>query len=183
MKKNSIIIRETQCKDIGDILNVESIAFGNEKEAELVKDLLEDPSAQPVLSLLAFDNENAIGHILFTKTSLKSKNSINTTILAPLAVIPEFQNQGVGGMLIEEGLKRLSKSGVEIVFVLGHPRYYPRYGFSPAGCQGFEAPYHIPEEHAGAWMLQTLGDYTIGENVFEKVVCAVALDKPEYWRE
>jgi predicted N-acetyltransferase YhbS len=72
--------------------------------------------------------------------------------------------------------------GVELVFVLGHPGYYPRFGFKPAGVLGFEAPYPIPEKHADAWMVRELRAGIIG-SVRGKVVCADTLSRPEYWRE
>jgi putative acetyltransferase len=121
---------------------------------------------------------------LFTKISLAGeRGNTSAAILAPLAVLPDFQNQGIGGRLIDKGLKLLSESGVELVFVLGHPEYYPKHGFKqPAGALGFEAPYPIPDEHADAWMVQELRPNVIG-NVSGKVVCANALQKPEHWRE
>ena len=77
---------------------------------------------------------------------LESTESVSVRILAPLAVLPEAQSTGIGGQLIKEGLNQLKKSGVDLVFVLGHPDYYPRSGFTTAGVLGYEAPYPIPEE-------------------------------------
>lgn len=177
-------IREASDLDLKDVLNVERLAFGQDDEAELVRNLLSDPSAKPILSLLAFKDDVAVGHILFTTAYLT--NGQNTTnaiaLLAPLAVVPHAQRQGIGGKLIERGLKLLSKSSVDLVFVLGYPEYYSQHGFKPAGCLGFEAPYPIPQEHADAWMVQALLPEVIG-SVFGKVICADALNKPEYWRE
>ena len=137
----------------------------------------------PLLSLLAEDNERAIGHILFTKAQIaNSTEAVSAVILAPLAVIPEEQSHGIGGQLIKEGLRRLSESGVELVFVLGHPEYYPRYGFKPAGALGFEAPYPIHDEHTNAWMVQALRPGVLGR-VSGRVICADALNHPEHWRE
>jgi len=176
-------VREAIDSDLNDVLSVEKEAFGYEKEANLVKDLLSDPSASPLYSLLAFNNDRAVGHVLFTSARLEgTQNNASISLLAPLAVIPDFQKQGVGGKLIERGLKHLANSGVNLVFVLGHPDYYPRFGFKPAGVQGFEAPYPIPEEHANAWMVQELHPGVIG-NVSGKVRCADMLNKPEHWRE
>ena len=76
----------------------------------------------------------------------------------------------------------MSETGVELVFVLGHPEYYPRHGFKPAGVHGFEAPYPIPDKHANAWMVQELHPGVIG-NVNGKVICADMLNQPEHWRE
>lgn len=176
-------IREAVDADLNAVLQIERLAFGYEKEADLVRDLLHDFSAKPVLSLLAFQKNRALGHILFTTAQLSSsQGSASIVILAPLAIVPDAQKQGIGGKLIEKGLEHLSKSGVDLVFVLGHPEYYPRYGFKPAGGLGFEAPYPIPDVHANAWMVQALRLGVIG-SVSGKVICADALNKPEHWRE
>jgi len=180
---NEPLIREAVKTDLNDVLQIERLAFGYEKEADLVRELLHDPSAKPVLSLLAFQKDRAVGHILFTKAQLSgSQDSASIVILAPLATVPDAQKQGIGGKLIEQGLELLSTSGVDLVFVLGHPEYYPRYGFKPAGNLGFEAPYPIPDVHANAWMVQALRSGVIG-SVSGKVICADALNKPEHWRE
>jgi putative acetyltransferase len=180
---NEPLIREAVETDLNDVLQIERLAFGYEKEADLVRELLHDPSAKPVLSLLAFQKDRAVGHILFTKAQLSgSQDSASIVILAPLATVPDAQKQGIGGKLIEQGLELLSTSGVDLVFVLGHPEYYPRYGFKPAGNLGFEAPYPIPDVHANAWMVQALRSGVIG-SVSGKVICADALNKPEHWRE
>ena len=176
-------IRETTKTDLDNIFKVEKRAFGQDEEADLVKDLLSDATAQPLCSLLAFDGDRAVGHILFTAAKLEnSPQSAVVSILAPLAVIPGYQKQGIGGQLIERGLQLLTGSGVELVFVLGHPEYYPRHGFKPAGVLGFEAPYPIPDKDADAWMVQELQPGVIGR-ISGKVRCAEMMDKPEYWRE
>jgi len=174
-------IREALDSDIDDVLFVERAAFGHNEEAELVRDLLDDASARPVLSLLAFEDDRAVGHILFTAVRLTQTQN-KAAILAPLAIVPDSQKHGIGGKLIERGLQLLSKSGIDLVFVLGHPEYYTRHGFEPAGRLGFEAPYPIPDEHAEAWMVQALRPNVIG-SVSGKVICADALNKPEYWIE
>ncbi|WP_027709442.1 GNAT family N-acetyltransferase [Zooshikella ganghwensis] len=176
-------IRESTDSDLADIINIHTEAFANDKEAELVVNLFNDQSAQPILSLLACVGDIAVGHILFTTCRLPcTVQKVSSVLLAPLAVIPSHQQQGVGGKLIKQGLETLSDRGADLVFVLGHPSYYPRYGFFPAGCQGLHAPYPIPEQHADAWMVQSLKPGILG-SVEAKVVCADALDRPEYWRE
>ncbi|NQU86117.1 MAG: N-acetyltransferase, partial [Mariniphaga sp.] len=132
MNIKNIQIRKTVKSDFNDIMEVEKLAFGYDKEAELVAQLLENKTATPILSLLAFSKNEAVGHILFTKVMLEgNNNSPLMHILAPLAVKPGFQKKGIGGLLIKEGLKILKEMGAEIVFVLGHMDYYPRYGFIP----------------------------------------------------
>ncbi len=176
-------IRETQSSDLSDILKVHNLAFGRDEIETLVKDLLDDSSAEPILSLIAVDDDQPLGHILFTKAHLDDSDSKSVIrILAPLAVVPDAQGQGVGEKIIREGLGQLSDSDVDLVFVLGHPSYYPRRGFEPAGRLGLDAPYPIPEKNADAWMVQALRPGVLG-SVSGTVKCAVALDKPEYWRE
>jgi putative acetyltransferase len=179
-----ILIRETGIKDFNDIMQVEEQAFGYDKEAKLTADLLKDKTAEPILSLLAFHMNKAVGHILFTRVHINKISSQPLLhILAPLAIKPEYQKQGIGGMLIIDGLKRLKEMGSELVFVLGHTDYYPKFGFIPnADKIGFSAPYPIPDEYANAWMVQSLN--TKGLSVSKgQVICAKELDKLEHWRE
>lgn len=161
-------------------------AFGAEEGppiVELIADLLVDPSAQPVLSLVASNGENVVGHVLFSRVTVESfPSKVSAAILAPLAVHPDFQSRGIGGRLINDGLRRLADAGVDLVFVLGHPGYYPRFGFVEAGAKGFEAPYPIQEVNAPAWMVQELRPGVIG-CARGRVVCADTLMDPKYWRE
>lgn len=162
-------------------------AFGQEKGpeiAELADDLFDDKTAMPLLSLIAEENNQIVGHILFTKvTVLGAPDNFSAQILAPLAVDPDKQGQGVGAKLMKEGLKRLADNGVDLVFVLGHPTYYPRAGFiNDALSLGYEAPYPIPQEHADAWMVQELSCDIIGK-VKGKIKCADILSQPQHWRE
>lgn len=185
MTKINIQIRETNSNDFNDIMLVEERAFGYIKEAQLTADLLKDNTAEPILSLLAFNGKEAIGHILFTRVYLNEMNIKQPLmhILAPLAVIPEYQKQGIGGLLIKEGLRILMEWGTEIVFVLGHMDYYPKFGFIPDAKKiGFTAPYPIPSEYANAWMVQSLNPKGF---VIDKgnVICSNELNKPEHWRE
>jgi predicted N-acetyltransferase YhbS len=179
-------IRKTTQTDIETVLDIHNKAFGGDKGpeiAKLVDGLLTDQTAMPLLSLIAFNNDKAVGHILYTKAQLNPPNeTVSVQILAPLAVLPEAQAKGVGGQLIKEGLNLLEEAGVKLVFVLGHPDYYPKYGFKPAGRLGYEAPYPIPEEHAGAWMVQELCTGLIGR-VGGKIKCCDVLNQPRHWRE
>lgn len=179
-------IQHSKNSDRLGLVALHKAAFGPEEGpviADLVVDLLTDPTAMPLLSLMATEGDNVIGHILFTNVKITPcDDTPPAMILAPLAVHPEVQSQGVGGKLIKEGLRRLTESGVALVFVLGHPGYYPKYGFKPAGTRGFEAPYPILEKNADAWMVQELYSGVINR-VSGKVRCADVLDQPQYWRE
>lgn len=174
------IVEATE-SDRADVLAVERLAFGQDDEAELVRELLADPSASPLLSLLAREDGEAVGHLLFTAGRIEgAPEGIAVSILAPLAVVPAAQRRGVGGRLIERGIELLAASGVALVFAAGHPEYYPRHGFEPAYPHGLPAPYPVsPEE---AWMVRELAPGTLGR-AQGRVVCAEAMDKPEYWRE
>jgi predicted N-acetyltransferase YhbS len=168
------------------IETVHRLAFGEEqgpKISRLVHDLFDDPTATPLLSLVCVEGNEITGHVFFTKAVLQhSPEPVEVRILAPLAVVPGAQGRGIGANLIREGLRQLKESGVDLVFVLGHPDYYPRAGFSPAGIHGFDAPYPIPAEHAGAWMVQELRSGVIG-NARGTVHCSQDLNRPEHWRE
>ena len=178
-----MIIKNATDSDLNDVLRIQTEAFGHNKESNLVNDLLNDDSAKPLLSLLAIDDEEAVGHILFTKVRITgNENALSAMILAPLAILPDAQGKGIGGKLIDEGLKQLSDSNFDLVFVLGHPEYYPRFGFKTAGVRGFEAPYPIPDKNASAWMVQELRPGIIGR-LSGKIICADMLNEPEHWRE
>jgi putative acetyltransferase len=176
-------IRETTATDLTEVMLIQREAFGEEDEAILVRNLLNDSSAHPTVSLIAVQEKKAVGHILFTAAQLEgSFNNLVLSLLGPLAVLPGWQNQGVGGKLIREGLALLEQAGTDLVFVLGHPDYYPRHGFQPAGRQGLDAPYPIEEKNADAWMVQALRPDLLG-SVCGKVSCADTFKRPEYWRE
>ena len=176
----AVRIAEAGPVDVADVLRVEREAFGANDVAELVADLLEDATAQPLLSLLAWEAGEAVGHVLFTPAALVGAEDLSVSILAPLAVVPHVQGRGIGASLIEHGVERLGASGVDLVFVLGHPGYYPRHGFVPAIPLGLEAPYTItPPE---AWMVRALRPGILGQ-VQGTIVCADALNLPEHWRE
>ncbi|MEA2077547.1 MAG: N-acetyltransferase [Candidatus Marinimicrobia bacterium] len=183
-----IKILKTTPQDHDTILKIELAAFDQDPEIKtLITDLLNDPTAKPIVSLLAYDGDKAVGHILFTKAKIKPGLGICSLkpgghILAPMAVIPEYQKQGIGGKLIKEGLRILKDMGVERCFVLGHPAYYPHYGFIPdAGKFGLPAPYPIPEKDKDAWMVQDLAENS--SKLKGQIICANAMMKPEYWRE
>lgn len=185
-----MLIREACDADLDDVLRVERLAFGREDEARLVADLLRDPTAQPVLSLIAEKSGRCIGHVLFTAVELVGAvaregtgdggSPVRCAILAPLAVLPETQGTGVGRGLIEEGCRVLAARGVSLVFVLGDPNYYGRFGFEAAISLGLEAPY--PIEPAEAWRVRGLEAGVVGR-VLGKVRPAEALASEALWRE
>lgn len=185
-KEDTLIIRKSDETDRSDIEQIHMNAFGEEKGleiADLVNGLFDDKTALPILSLVAVEKDVLVGHILYTNAKIEGADqSVSIQLLAPLAVLSHGQAKGVGCKLIHAGLDQLRHAGVDLVFVLGHPDYYPRCGFQPAGVLGFEAPYAIPDEHAGAWMVQELKTGVIGR-VKGKIQCAEVLNQPQHWRE
>ncbi len=175
-------IRQTKQAELNNILSVERAAFNRDNEANLTSALLTDPSAEPRLSLIAYVDEQPAGHILFTKGTLTNHPEIALSFLVPLAVVPKFQRQGIGGALIKKSLKLLTKANVDLIVLLGHPTYYPKFGFEPALKLGFEPTYPIPPEVADAWMVQALKPNMIGR-VSGRVICCDAMNKPEIWRK
>ncbi len=183
MNLKEIKILEATEKDFNSIMDINRQAFGEEDEAELVNNLLNDKSAEPIVSLIALMDSKVIGHILFTKLTIDKNPLPLIYLLAPMAVKPECQNMGIGGMLIKEGLKKLKEMEVEMVFVLGHKEYYPKYGFIPdAEKLGFAPPYPIPAKDADAWMVQALNQKGLSQEKGQ-IICADKLMKAEYWRE
>ena len=175
-------IRESAKSDFDKIMDINRAAFKSDEEPKLVADLFQDQSAKPLLSLVAISNEEAVGHILFTKCRLVPKANVSAVILAPLSVLPSHQRMGIGGELIKSGLKILENRGVDLVFVLGHPSYYPMFGFKQAKPLGFDSPFPLCDSQINAWMVLELR-LGIIENTCGKVVCADQLNKPEYWQE
>jgi len=169
------IIRESCESDGAAISDLAIAAFGESEGpviSALIEDLAADSTARPMLSLVATIDNSVVGHILFT----------NAVIRQSSGSVSAAQNQGIGGRLILEGIVRLKAAVVDLVFVLGYPAFYTRYGFTPAGVLGYQAPYPIPKEHADAWIVQVLRSEVAG-TVEARVQCANALDKQEYWQE
>jgi putative acetyltransferase len=178
-----MFIRPVRPEDAAAVLDVERMAFGEESEAELVEALLVDPTARPLINLVAEEDGAIVGHVLFTHAVVHGADGdVDATILAPLAVVPAAQRRGVGLALGREGIAAAEKLGIGLVFVLGHIDYYPKLGFRPAAPLGFIAPYPIDPAVADAWMvLETRPDLI--DSVTGTVRCADAMMHPEMWRE
>lgn len=137
-------IRAEQESDYAAIKAVNEAAFGSMEEAGLVEMLRKQIS--PLISLVADIGEKIVGHILFSPVELTGYPQLNIMGLAPMAVLPNYQNQGIGSQLVSAGLKQCEDLGVGAVVVLGHARYYPRFGFKPSSQFGIECEYDVPEE-------------------------------------
>lgn len=115
-------------------------AFGRVDEADLVDRLRADGLVR--LSLVAVEDGEVVGHVLLTALAVSvDARAVDALCLAPVSVRPDYQGSGVGSMLIREALVRAEQSGFEAVVVLGHPGYYPRFGFSAALAAKLAAPF------------------------------------------
>ena len=122
------------------IHSVHASAFGRADEADLVDHLRAEGHA--LISLVAELDRCLVGHILFSRMWIKApRGSIPAVALAPVAVLPEQQRKGIGGLLIQHGLELLRSRGERIVIVLGHPAYYPKFGFSTDKAKMLESPF------------------------------------------
>ena len=143
-----ILIRAETTNDHASVFALNFAAFEQENESRLVDLLRKSEVFIPELSLVAEMDGKIIGHILFTKLKIIDKDSIihNSISLAPMAVLPEYHNLGIGSELVREGLKLTKSLGFESVIVLGHDKYYPRFGFQPASKWDITCPYEVPDE-------------------------------------
>lgn len=138
-------IREETSTDFEGVWELNAAAFETEVEANLVNLLRE--SGISYISLVAEQNEKIVGHILFTPVALEGDNSgIKLAGLAPMAVLPNLQKQGIGSRLVAEGIERCKSMGFDTIVVLGHPEYYPRFGFVPSVNYNIVSEYDVPDE-------------------------------------
>ena len=144
-------IRPETPADIPAIYTVNKRAF-REREAEprLVDALRESDAFVPGLSLVAEVDGKVVGHILFSRINITTENgNVPAIALAPMAVLPEYQGQGIGSELVRRGLEACREQGHSFVIVLGHPTFYPRFGFSAEAAKALECPWG---DCGTAWM-------------------------------
>lgn len=138
-------IRPEIKEDYSKIYKINKLAFKSDEEPRLVEAIRKLENFIPELSLVAIKNDKNVGHILFSPITIESKNH-SVHALAPIAVLPEFQNQGIGSELVKHGLKECKRMGHKIIILFGHPNYYPRFGFSSARAKGLESPFPVSDE-------------------------------------
>jgi putative acetyltransferase len=140
-------VRPERPEDRQTIHQINQAAFEGEVEARLVDNLRGTPGFIPELSLVAESDGRVVGHILFSIVHIQSDAGRTPVLaLAPMAVTPERQNEGIGSLLVREGLERCKALGYGAVILVGHANYYPRFGFTPAGERGIRLPFEAPDE-------------------------------------
>ncbi len=151
MSQDIQIRKETQ-EDYCEVIELTARAFENMPyadgdEAKLVERLHKAPGFISELSLVAESEGKILGHILFTPAIIDNGQiQFQTLVLGPVSVLPEFQKQGIGGELIKAGQKKGVEIGFDSVILLGHPEYYPRFGYKPASGWGIKTHYQLPSD-------------------------------------
>ena len=144
MPPTDATIRSEAPHDVAHVRTVNERAFGRVDEAALVDALRGSAGA---ISLVAVLERRIVGHILFTPVTVEHLDREATAVgLGPMAVLPEWQRQGIGTRLVRTGLDRCRAQGHALVFVLGHPDYYPRFGFAPVATGGLRYEHAVAPE-------------------------------------
>ena len=166
-----VTMREEQLEDTRQIQGVHQQAFGQTEEADIVNKLRQACTQR--ISLVAVSGEQIVGHILFTPVTIQAEERIIEGMgLAPMAVLPEFQRQGIGSRLVNAGVDIIKKAKYPFIVVLGHPTYYPRFGFVPASHYGIRSEYEsVPDE---AFMILAFDQAAL------KGISGVAKYRPEF---
>lgn len=135
-------MRSEEPGDREAIRTVNREAFGREDEANLVDAIRQSTNFIPQLSLVAEKDALVVGHIMVSTIVIQGDNcAIPALELAPVAVLPDWQRHGIGGLLVREAISRARDLGHNIMILVGHPTYYPRFGFRPANDYGIKGPH------------------------------------------
>ncbi len=148
----NITIRKEIPKDHNWVIELtakafETMPFSEGDEDKLVARLRNAPGFIPELSLVAELDGLIVGHILFTPLVIDNgQQQFESLVLGPVSVLPEFQKQGIGGKLIRAGHQKAVELGFRSVILIGHPEYYPRFGYKPASTWGIKTHYELPSD-------------------------------------
>jgi putative acetyltransferase len=142
----NLIIRTEGEKDYERVYEINKLAFQQEDESKLIENIRKGENFIPELSLVAEIDNKIVGHILFSKIQIIGSSVFESLALAPMAVIPDLQKQGIGTALINKGMKKAKEMGFDSIIVLGHSEYYPKFGFLKASKWNITCPFEVPDE-------------------------------------
>ena len=156
-----IIIRRESSRDIEGIHQINEQAFGQSREATIVDKLR--AHCNNILSLVALQDDKLVGHVLFTPATIEGpQGRLQGMGLAPMAVLPAHQRQGIGSAMVREGIRLLKDAGCAFIIVLGHPEYYPRFGFIPASRFHIKSQWEgVPNDEFMILWLQALSSHVV----------------------
>lgn len=172
----NVVIREEKASERQVIFNLIKEAFKDEQQSDhkehyLVDNIRESDAYIPELALVAEMDGVVVGHILYSKIHIvDGDQKVESIALAPVSVLPAYQNKGIGSQLIKKSLQIAVDQGYASVIVLGHKEYYPRFGFKPASNWGITAPFEVPNEYFMALELE--------EGALENISGVVEYSKP-----
>lgn len=147
-----LIVRHELPSDLPAVRHVNEEAFGRPAEADLVDALR--AAGKAVVSLVAEDEGEVRGHVLFSEVTIEASGlPVNGVALAPVAVLPAYQRGGLGAALVRAGIEECRRLRYGLAVLVGHPGYYPRFGFRPARERGLVCEFDVPDE---AWMVLEL---------------------------
>jgi putative acetyltransferase len=148
-RRFNLIIRTENHTDYNDVFDLNNRAFGNrEDESRLIDRIRNSNGFIPELSIVAEQDDQLVGHILISKAKVNDHHHPEEVlVLAPIAVDPRIQRSGIGKKLMEEGIRRSKELGYGLLFLIGHPTYYPQFGFLPARKFGFDLKqFQVPDD-------------------------------------
>lgn len=158
MVLNGVEFRVERVVDYRSISMLTSAAFAQDDEARLVERIRASQFFVPELSIVAETGGKIIAHVLFSRIWFKDRNGYLSDVLglAPVSVLPEYQGKGIGSAIIEDGLRRAKELEYSAVILLGHPDYYPRFGFVPSNVFQIDLPPFVTDQ--SAFMVKVLDE-------------------------
>jgi putative acetyltransferase len=185
---NGIELRRANPEDRESLFKLHEAAFGRADEAKLVLNLIDAETVIDEISLVAVLDGKIVGHILYTDLQIHDDDGNDLTdqpgvelsdfityavALAPVAVLPDKQRNGIGKALINESLKLADQRGHGLVIVLGHPEYYPKFGFEPASKFGMNSPFDAPDDVFMAKPLSKYNPAICGDVVYHEAFAEI----------
>ncbi len=174
-------IRKATSLDLDDIRGVHLCTFPEVERgivSKLAIKLLSENTTPETISLVAETEGAIVAHVGLSPVRIKDNDSLQGYILAPLGVKPDHQNRRIGSGLVESSMKRLTKMGVDILFVYGDPKYYGRFGFSADAAVRYTPPYRL--KYPFGWQAVSLNERRYDQSCGE-VACVASLSDPALW--